>query len=320
MHTSTILSATAIVVLVVFCGFVCHRRGLLTDAVEKSLFDLTIRVLFPCLIFSKVARNPALQNAANVILPPLIGFTICGLSILVAYLIGRANRVCGLRSPECRGTFSVITGIQNYGFVPIPLIAALYVPEVADATLGVLFLHNVGIELAIWTIAVGALGGGFAMRRMINPPSIAIAIALGCNLSGLHRVLPSPIFGATDMLAGATIPIALLLIGGTISHEFANSAELREPRTLRTIAVGSLLRLGVFPLVLLAVASLPVSLELRRVLMVQAAMPAAMFPVILAKHYGGDAPTALSVGLGTSFLSVVTIPLWLHIGVRWLGV
>jgi hypothetical protein len=319
MQTNTILSATATIVFVILCGFVCHRRGLLSDAGEKSLFDLTIRVLLPCLIFSKVARNPVLHNAANVILPPLIGFVGCALCIGIAFVVGRAQGICGLRNPDCRGSFAVITGIQNYGFLPIPLITALYTPEVADATLGVLFLHNVGIELGIWTIAVGILSGGFAMRRMINPPSIAIALALGCNLSGLHECIPKPIYEATDMLAGATIPIALLLVGGTISNEFANSAELRHPRTLRTIAVGSVLRLGIFPAMLLVVASLPVSAELRRVLMVQAAMPAAMFPIILAKHYGGDAPTALAVGLGTSVLALVTIPLWLHIGMGFLG-
>ncbi|MFT5126741.1 MAG: putative permease [Rhodothermales bacterium] len=319
MQTATILSATANVAFVVLCGFVCHRRGLLSEAVEKSLFDLTIRVLLPCLIFSKVARNPALQDAANVVLPPIIGFVSCSLFIGLAYLIAQAHRVCGLRNRQCAPTFAVISGIQNYGFLPIPLITALYSPAIADGVLGVLFLHNVGIELAIWTVAVGLLSGGFEIKRMVNPPSVAIVIALGCNLSGIQQVLPGPIFGATDMLAGATIPMALLLVGGTISNEVAQSAELRERRTLRTIVIGSVLRLGIFPLILLAVASLPVSVELRRVLMVQAAMPAAMFPIILAKHYSGDAPTAVAVGLGTSVLALVTIPLWLHIGMRLLG-
>jgi predicted permease len=305
MQTATILTATATVVTVILCGYACQRRGILSEQVEKSLFVLVIRLLLPCLIFSKVASNPALRDAANLILPPLVGFASC-------------DRICGLRNRDCRGSFAVMTGIQNYGFVPIPLIAALYPADVADATLGVLFLHNVGIELAIWTIAVSILGGGFAMRRMLNPPSIAIVLALGCNLSGLHAALPSFLYAACEMLAGAAIPLALLLVGATIAHEIANSAELRHPRMLRTVTAGAVLRLGLFPLMLLAVASLVVSPELRRVLLVQAAMPAAMFPIILAKHYGGDVPTALTVGLGTSLLALVTMPIWLQVGALWL--
>jgi predicted permease len=318
MQTATILTATATVVTVILCGYACQRRGILSEQVEKSLFVLVIRLLLPCLIFSKVASNPALRDAANLILPPLVGFASCVIAMGIAYLVAGADRICGLRNRDCRGSFAVMTGIQNYGFVPIPLIAALYPADVADATLGVLFLHNVGIELAIWTIAVSILGGGFAMRRMLNPPSIAIVLALGCNLSGLHAALPSFLYAACEMLAGAAIPLALLLVGATIAHEIANSAELRHPRMLRTVTAGAVLRLGLFPLMLLAVASLVVSPELRRVLLVQAAMPAAMFPIILAKHYGGDVPTALTVGLGTSLLALVTMPIWLQVGALWL--
>jgi malate permease and related proteins len=51
--------------------------------------------------------------------------------------------------------------------------------------------------------------------------------------------------------------------------------------------------------------------ELRRVLYIQAAMPSAVFPIILARHYGGDPATAVRVVVATSVLGLITIPLWL---------
>jgi malate permease and related proteins len=60
-------------------------------------------------------------------------------------------------------------------------------------------------------------------------------------------------------------------------------------------------------------------LELQRVLVLQAAMPAAVFSIVMARHYGGDAATALRVVLATSLLGLITIPLWLRFGIHLLG-
>jgi predicted permease len=49
-------------------------------------------------------------------------------------------------------------------------------------------------------------------------------------------------------------------------------------------------------------------------------MPAAVFPIIMARHYGGDPPTALRVVMSTSAASILTIPLWLRFGIKFAGV
>ena len=45
-----------------------------------------------------------------------------------------------------------------------------------------------------------------------------------------------------------------------------------------------------------------------------AAMPAAVFPIIMARHYGGHAPTALRIVIGTTVIGLLTIPLWIKLG------
>ena len=64
---------------------------------------------------------------------------------------------------------------------------------------------------------------------------------------------------------------------------------------------------------------LPASVELKRVIVLQAAMPAAVFPIVMSRHYGGHPPTALRVVIGTSLLSLLTIPLWLRLGMKFAG-
>ena len=63
----------------------------------------------------------------------------------------------------------------------------------------------------------------------------------------------------------------------------------------------------------------PFPIELRHVIVIQAAMPCALIPVLLAKHYGGEPALALRIILVTSLLGLLTIPLWIQLGLRWLG-
>jgi len=108
-----------------------------------------------------------------------------------------------------------------------------------------------------------------------------------------------------------------MLIGATLERF------LRSPLTLldrRVTPAACILRLGVLPLLFLALAKvIPATLELKQVLVVQAAMPAGILPVVIAKHYGGRPQTAAQVVVATNILSLLVIPGWLRCGMAWIG-
>ena len=90
--------------------------------------------------------------------------------------------------------------------------------------------------------------------------------------------------------------------------------------SLRVTPAACALRLVLFPAILLGLAKiLPVSQELKRVIMVQAAMPAGVMPILIARHYGGQPLTAVQVVIGTMIGGLIAIPLWLRIGLAWIG-
>jgi hypothetical protein len=99
---------------------------------------------------------------------------------------------------------------------------------------------------------------------------------------------------------------------------------LHQPRALfepRVSIAAMAFRLGVLPLCVIVLAKfLPCSVELKRVLVVQAAMPAAVSPIIIARLYGGHPPTAVQIVLGTTALGILVIPLWLRVGFEWVGI
>jgi predicted permease len=55
------------------------------------------------------------------------------------------------------------------------------------------------------------------------------------------------------------------------------------------------------------------------VLVVQAAMPSGLMPLVLARHYGGQPVVAAQIIVGTTLLGVLAIPLWLYLGLGWVG-
>ena len=82
-----------------------------------------------------------------------------------------------------------------------------------------------------------------------------------------------------------------------------------------------LVRNVICPLGFVALAmALPVSRELKETLVVQAAMPAGVLTLLLARHHGGSVPVALQVIFGTSAAAIITLPLWIHFGMQLVGV
>jgi predicted permease len=80
-----------------------------------------------------------------------------------------------------------------------------------------------------------------------------------------------------------------------------------------------LLRLAVMPVVIILCARfIPMADELKQILLVQAAMPAALVPILLARLYGGRPGIAVQVVIATTVVSVFTLPYIITFGIRYL--
>ncbi|MBA2113279.1 AEC family transporter [Bremerella alba] len=317
----TILSITAAVFTVMGIGGTARYLNWISREVDAGLLKLGIRVLMPCFIFVKVVGNPAFDEAANVYLPPVWGFIAVALGCFVAYswARGTGSRL-GFDHPDKVHSFAVCIGIFNYGFIPIPLIQEIF----GERALGVLFLHNVGVELGIWTIGVSLASGGLTKgwwKNVLNPPSLTIMLSLFINEMGLADQVPEFVTQITGILASAAIPMMMLLIGATFYDQIFH-ADVQDDNSSAwpTYISAVMLRLLLLPILfLLAALCLPISLELKQVAAIQAAMPAAVFPIVLTKHYGGDPRTALRVVMASTVVGFVTIPIWISTGIAWLG-
>ena len=306
-----------LVILPVFAmiaiGVGLRRLQWITEAGEDSLFNLVVRVTFPCLIFESVVANPALREPGNLLLAPLLGFGLTLLSMLVGWYAARA---LGLTIGHGLRTFALAVGLTNYGYLPLPLMDAMFGPE----SRAVLLVHNVGVEAAIWTggvLVVTGLSPLAGWRKLINAPVLALAFALVVNLSGAGAHVPAVLMTLVHALALCAIPLGLVMSGASLQPHLDDPRQLVDRRVTLT---AWLLRLGVLPFIYLLTARyLPGSVELKRVLVVQAAMPSAVVSIIVARIYGGQPLVAVQIILGTTALALFTIPFWIRFGLAFAG-
>lgn len=308
-----LLAAVAPVFLVIGSGWAFRRAGGLTAEADASLLRLVVNLLFPCLILDSILGNPALSDPGNLLLAPAVGFGSVALGYGLSYAFAPAF---GAREPRARRTFAFTTGLNNYGYLALPLVQSLF-----DApTTGVLFIHNMGVEACLWTLGVMLIRGAApqqAWRQVFNAPVITILLGVGLHFAGGRAWLPDFFLTAVKVLGAAGLPMALVLTGATFADE---ARAVRMGGGVMDSIGACLLRLAVLPLCTLALARwLPCPDELRRVMLVQAAMPCGMIPVILSKHYGGDPALALRIVFITTALALLTIPLWIQVGLRWIG-
>jgi len=305
------MALVAPVFLLFAFGALLRRICRLTEESEGAMLRMYVNIFYPALILKSVLGNTALRDPGNLLWPPVAGFVSVVLGFAVGYLVGRAlglHRGAGLR------TFAFAVGIYNYGFIPIPLMESLY----GRGPLGVLLVQNMGCDVAVWSVGLlvlTGLSGREGWLRMVNPTICTLVVAVIFNLSGL--ALPAVLMRVVDMVGGCAIPFGLLLCGVTLE------TYLKDPRQLfdaTTTPVACIIRLGVLPAVFLLMARYgPVPLELKRVLVVQAAMPSGMMPLVLARHYGGRPLIAAQIIVGTTLLGVLVIPWWLSWGMAWIA-
>jgi len=299
------------VFLLIGVGVALRRLRWLTPEADPSLLRISVNLLFPCLIFQAVVGNAALREPGNLVWPALLGFGSMGLGWLAGWWTARA---IGLERGRGLRTFAFTVGFYNYGYMAIPLVKAQFGP----GTLGVLFVFNTGIEMAIWTVGILLLAGGSLRqdwRKIFNAPAVSLVLAVALN--ALQATPPAPVRATVDWLAGCAVPLGLVLIGAVLDEHLHDLRSLLAPRI---VGAATLLRLGVLPVVFLAAAKwLPVSTELKQVIIVQAAMPAGVFPIVLARHYGGQPLTAAQIVVGTTLAALVLIPLWISFGLAWVA-
>lgn len=298
------------VYLLIVAGAALRKAGIVRKEHDDGVMQVVYNVMLPCFMLDKMLGSSVLKSGSTVFAGMGLGFGLILCGTLIGFGVGR---LLGLAKGTGIRTFALSAGTQNFGFTAAPVVEILW----GTGALAMLFVHNIGVELAMWSVGVMIMSGerGIRWKKLVNGPVVAVVVGLLFVATGLDDEVVGAPRKAMSMIGVGAFPLGVLITGCTIMDLVG-----AEKPSLKIIAGACLVKLMLAPLVFLTAAKmLPIATELRQVLVVQAAMPAAMTPIILARLYGGRTAVAVQIVVFTTVMSLLTLPWIISLGCQWIG-
>ena len=289
-----ILRQTVTMGLYMLMGFVLFRTGKLTREGSRCIASMLLWLILPVVIIRSFLKPFSMENLGALGMSFLLG----GVAHVVSTVI--AN-VCFRRHPvDC---FS--SAFSNVGFMGVPLVTAIFGAESPLYLCGLIVFVN----FFQWTWGASLLQKEkkpVQLRGLLlNPMLLAPAIGFLLFVLRLGDRLPTVVTGALSGVAALNGPLALMVLGVYLAPTKLRTL-VTTPRLYATCAI----RLLLIPLATLLVLSLvPVSTDIRMIVLLGAAAPVGSNVAVYAQLYDNDYPYACqTVALSTVF-SILTMPL-----------
>jgi len=280
-----ILGVVTPIFLITGIGYLWVRRDMPFDS--QTISGLTMYVSAPALVFhSLTALAPDLNQLAELAAATL---AVIGLCLAVGYPIvkwlglSRRNFLPALIQP-------------NAGNMGLPLVLLTFGDEGIALGVVVYFVY----ALSQYSLGLALASGTFDVRELLRQPIIATSIVtLVVLFSGV--AVPDWVNNTTEILGGFLVPAMLLMLGTSIAQLVAQD--------LARAFVVALLRLLIgIGSALLVIWGLNLTGISAGILLLQAAMPIAVFNYVFAQRYSEQPEQVAAAILVSTLLSMLLLP------------
>lgn len=293
--------------IIIAAGWLARKRHFIPDAFIGPANRMVYYFAIPAMIFRAVSRASFHDEFSSRVLMITL---VC---ILAMSVIAWAVTIAGKMPRTLRGTFIQSSFHGNLGYIGLAVV--FYSLGDAGLASGAIFAGFIMIVQNILAVAVlqihSGKGEGAAvdlranLKRILGHPVILSACG-GIGFSLLEIPLPVIVERSLGILSGMALPLALLLIGASLSFD------LMRLRFVPMLAASGI-KLLVMPglgLVIFAFFSIPVPEYLPAFILL--ASPTATLAFVMAKEMNGDPEFAVAVISGCTLVSAITFSLWLH--------
>lgn len=293
-------------------GFVLSKKGWFGPDTSAILTRLIMKVALPLFMICQLERDFThdllLRIAPDLALPFL--------SILLAYVVGRAAAAALHIRRERQGIFITCFFVANTIFIGLPVNLALFGTQSVPSVM----LYYMANTTMFWTLGIyhivnDSTGGQGNMplfslqtvKKVFSPPLVAFLIGLALIMADVK--LPEFLHVSFQYVGNLATPLSLIVIGIEMS-----SLPLRSVQWDRDL-IGALMgRFIVCPLCVLAllpfVSVTPMSAQ---VFTMQASMPAMTQMTVVAKAVGADVKYATEISFITVVLGLIVIPSYMFL-------
>ncbi len=284
------------------------RTKLLPQNSIKLLSQITVKILLPLLIFSKIVQHFSPAEVPFWWMLPICAVIMIGSGLIISALFFIKEL------PEKKNMLP-LAAMQNASYLALPLGKALF-PEQFDEYLVYCFLFVLGVSPTTWSLgkylATAGNSNKMDIKKFITPPLIANILALTIVLTGLKKYIPETPLSYVGFIGGLTVPLAMFILGATLGSISFSKFPPRFDLS-RIIAV----KFFILPIITIFILSLLRIREtypiLANFLIIQASAPAATAIILQVRAYGGDYHKIGNIMLICYLLSILVMPFWLAI-------
>lgn len=299
-----VLQALVPVFALILLGQFLRRLHFPGDGFWPLAERFTYYVLFPAMLLFKLGSASIPASAYAQLLFVVLG--LVGLMTLLVIVIQVFWKwPAPVFSSVFQGSlrFNTFVGLAAAGLLLGDEALSLFAVAIA---IMIPLLNLLCILMFALVVGQGPVQWKSVVRVIVRNPLIIGSLAgavWGFFGVGFHPL----IVGFLAPLSSMALPLGLLTVGAGLQLSALRGASL-------PIAVSSVLKLGVFPVLAAVLASL-LGLEgvIAKVVILLAALPTASSAYILARQLGGDAPLMAGIISGQTLLAMLTMPVMLSL-------
>ncbi len=292
----TVAQQILILFILIFSGFVCQKKSLISNDSIKTLTNIALYLAAPCVIIKSFIREFSFEVLESLIISLALSLFIHIVSIAIAHIVFRSKNI---GSAERVYRFSIV--FSNAGFMALPLQQAILGDN------GVFFGSSyVSIfNILLWTYGVSCMSKdkeSFSLKKIINPGIVAVLIGFLIFIFSIdiHPV----IVDAITHFANLNTPIPMLIIGFYLAKSDIIKS-LKNKKLYLTI----FLRLIFVPFLVLAIMYfIGIRSDLLVSMTIAASAPVATGTTMFALMYKTDEKLSVNLVSLTTLMSVITMP------------
>lgn len=293
----TVLKQVIVLLLLIALGVLLTKRGIFTEAGVKSMTDLVLLFVTPCVIIKSFIRefDPSTLKAVLISFIAAVGVHV--LFIVIGTLLCRSKDEARRRVLR----FGVV--FTNCGYMSLPLQEAVLGFD--GILYGASFIAI--FNLIVWSYGITEMSGDrryiSPKKLILNPGIIGLTVGLIIFLASIP--VPEVISAPVGYLAALNTPLPMMIIGYHLAQSDLKKA-LRDWECL--LAVG--IRLVLMPLIAIGILYL---CGLRGSLFVSvviaACAPTAAITTMFSAKFNKATELSVNMVSLSTVLSLITIPL-----------
>ena len=290
-------------------GYLLVKAKVLDPQHSGVLSKLLMYVGMPFLILSGTVNNISFDKALII---KLILTSAVGIAFTFAMFLLSKPITAMEKSEKTRGMMRFCMAFSNNGFLGIPLAVAVFGAD--SPVMTVLVILNIITNILMYTLGVYLVSGDKSRislkKAFLNPVLIAFIVGVVLNLMKVNTYIPE-ISTFSSHFSGLVTPLSMTILGMKMA-EIRFASLFKSPRMYYVCSM----KLVAFPCIILALLLAAKHLGAGIVddsiilgFFIAFAMPTAGLASTFADGFGGDTENAVSMTLGTTVLSIFTIPI-----------